>query len=220
MSLVRVGLAIETILSEGCSKITVQDITGTYDVTTNPLGYGLPGGITYNDVTSVFIKVYYPDVSTPIIYTFTLSYGTITALDVTDLNGIVYDIYSELSTLVVANVFNLTGTTAFTLPTVTDGLFNVEYTIFGTEAVSLEQFNYTTNSNFLSTCSADCCITNMYKDLDMCCDCSEDQIVKIQNAETFLAGAKYAIEVGQNEKAICLLTKAKKICDSNCTDCN
>jgi len=76
----RVNLTIKTCLLEGCSKITVEDITGTYNATTNPLGYGLPGGIAYNDITQIIISVYYPNITTPIIYTFTYATGTVTAL--------------------------------------------------------------------------------------------------------------------------------------------
>ncbi len=219
MSLTRVGLKIETVLSEGCTKLTVEDVTGDYNASTNPLGYGLPNGIAYNDVTKITINVYYPSITTPIIYIFTLASGTVTALSVYDLNGTAYDIFADLADLYIDGVFNLTGTDAFTLPTISDGLFNVEYTISGIESVTSTEFNYTTNSYFLSTCTVDCCITNMYKNLDMCCDCSEGAIDKIQKAEVFLSGAKYAIAVGQNDKAVCLLDKASDICEGNCTDC-
>ena len=223
MALTRVSLTIETILSEGCTKLTVEDVTGTYNAITNPLGYGLPNGIAYNDITKITINVYYPGITTPIIYIFTLSAVTgtsmVTALSVYDLNGTAYDIFADIATLYVAGVFNITGTDAFTLPTIVDGLFNVEYTISGIESVTSTEFNYTTNSYFLSTCAAECCITDMYKNLDMCCDCSEGAIDKIQKAEVFLAGSKYAIAVGQNDKAVCLLDKAKSICEGNCENC-
>jgi len=219
MALTRVGLKIETVLSEGCTKLTVEDITGTYNAISNPLGYDLQNGIAYNDITKITINVYYPSITTPIIYRFTYVAGAVTALVVYDLNGTAYDIFAEYSTLFVDGKFNLTGTTAFTLPTIVDGLFNVEYTISGIESVTSTEFNYTTNSYFLSTCAAECCITDMYKNLDMCCDCSEGAIDKIQKAEVFLAGSKYAIAVGQNDKAICLLDKAKDICEGNCENC-
>lgn len=219
MALTRVNLTIETVLSEGCTKLTVEDITGDYNAITNPLGYGLPNGIASTDITTVTINVYYPGITTPIIYIFTLVSTTVTALSVYDLNGTAYNIFSELADLYVAGVFNLTGTTAFTLPTIVDGMFNVEYTISGIESVTSEEFSYTTNSYFLSTCSVDCCIANMYKNLDMCCDCSEAALEKIEKSEIFLSGAKYAIAVGQNEKAVCLLDKATEICEGNCTDC-
>ena len=219
MALTRVGLTTETVLSEGCTKITIEDVTGTYNASTNPLGYGLPSGIAYSDITSIIINVYYPDVTTPIIYTFTLSASTVTALTVTDLNGVSYDIFADLATLYISGVFNLTGTDAFTLPTVTDGLFNIDYTIGGIESVTSEEFNYTTNNSFLSTCSVECCITDMYKNLDMCCDCSESSLSKIEKSEIFLSGAKYAVQASQNEKAVCLLNKAKDICEGNCSDC-
>ena len=219
MSLTRVGLTIETTITEGCTKLTVEDITGEYNAITNPLGYGLPNGISYRDVTSITINVYYPGITTPIIYIFTLLLGDVVALSVYDLNGTAYDIFADLATLYAGGVFNLTGTGAFTLPTIADGMFNVEYTIEGIEAVTNEEFSYTTNSYFLSTCAAECCITDMYKNLDMCCDCSESAIDKIQKAEVFLSGAKYAIAIGQNEKAVCLLDKAKDICEGNCENC-
>jgi hypothetical protein len=223
VSLSRVGLEIETVLSKGCSKITVEDVTGAYNVTSNPLGYGMPNGILQNDINTIVINLYYPDITTPITYTFTLSKASgslvVTALTVTDLNGVVYNIISELSVLYVNNIFDLTGTEAFTLPTITDGIFSIDFTISGIDSITSQSFEYTTSSDFLSSCNADCCIMEMYKNLDMCCDCSEEEIKRIQKAETFLMGAKCAINIGQDEKSLCLLNKAKEICDGNCSNC-
>jgi hypothetical protein len=219
MALTRPNLTIQTVLSEKCTKITVQDITGAYNATTNPLGYGLPNGIALTDITSIVIDVYYPSVTVPITYTITQVAGTPTALTVTDLNGTVYDIFADIATLYVAGVFNLTGETAFTLPKITDGIFNVVYTISGIDAIQSLEFNYTTNKEFLSTCSIDCCILNMYQNLDMCCDCSEDAKLKIQDAEVMLTAACFAIESGNTSKAQCLLDKSIALCDNNCTDC-
>lgn len=219
MPLTRVGLTIDTVISNSCTKITVQDITGNYNITSNPLGYGLPSGISYNDITSIIIDVYYPDITTPITYRFTLALGVVINLSVKGLNGVSYNIFASISTLYVLGIFNLTGTTAFVLPKITDGLFNVVYTISGGDATTFTEFNYTTNSNFLSTCSTDCCIYDMYNNLDMCCACSENSILNIQKAETFLLGAKYAVDAGLNDKAVCLLNKAKEVCAGNCKDC-
>jgi len=220
MALTRVGLTIETVLSEGCTKITLADVTGTYNAVSNPLGYGLPNGITATDVSKTTINVYYPSITTPIIYIITYDgAGAPLTFVVYDLNGVAYDIFADYNTLFVDGTLNLTGTTAFTLPTISDGMFNVEYTIEGIESVTSQEFSYTTNSYFLSTCSVECCITNMYKNLDMCCDCSENALLKIEKSEIFLSGAKYAIAIGQNEKAVCLLDKATELCEGNCTDC-
>lgn len=216
MALTRVGLAIKTVLSEGCKKLTVEDITGTYNVTSNPLGYGLPNGIIYNDVKTIVINVYYPYITTPIAYTLTLVSGTVTALTVKNLNATVYNIFANLATLYVGGVFNLTGTTAFVLPTITDGVFDVDFTISGVNAATGESFSYTTNNMSLSTCVTECCINNMYKNMDMCCDCNTD---KVESAELFLSGAKKAINIGQKDKALCLLTKASDICKENCDNC-
>jgi len=216
MALTRVSLTTVTNIADACSKITITDITGNYNATSNPLGYSLPGGITYANITSIVINLYYPSVTTPIKYTFTMASGIPTALTVTDLNGVVYDIFADIATLYVLGVFNLTGTDAFTLPTITDGIINTDFTISGT---SPEAFSYTTSNWELSSCSVNCCIENMYKNLDMCCDCSESAMDRIKDAELFLCGAMMAIEIGQNEKAQCLLDKATALCDGNCTDC-
>ena len=217
MALERVGLAITTTLTENCTVITGEDTTGTYNVTTNPLGYGLPGGIAFNDIITAVYELYYPGQTTPITYTLTYAAGTVTALTVTDLNGTVYNIFADLATLMTGNVFTLTGTDAFTLPTITDGIFNVVYTISGTNP---EVFTYTTNSEFLSTCTTDCCISNMYLSLDMECSCSDAKKVAIMNAEVFLNAAKYSIQVGQDSKAQAFLDKASEICnDCGCSDC-
>lgn len=219
MALTRLGLTIETTITEKCTKLTVEDITGAYNVTSNPLGYGLPNGIALTDVTLIVIDVYYPSITTPITYTMTQVAGTPTALTVTDLNGVIYNIFADIATLYVLGVFNLTGTTAFTLPTIVDGIFNVVYTISGIESVSGLSFSYTTNSNFLSSCSVNCCIENKYNALDLCCDCSTNEKQNIRDAETYLVGARMAIESGLTSKAQCLLDKATDLCNSNCSDC-
>lgn len=213
----RVNLTIKTCLLEGCSKITVEDITGTYNATTNPLGYGLPGGIAYNDITKIIISVYYPNITTPIIYTFTYATGTVTALTVTDLNGVVYNIFADLATLMVDGVFDLTGTDAFILPVIVDGIFNVEFNESGTH--SEEAFSYTTNNSFLSSCKTECCIEKMYLNLDPNCDCCDHKIEAIEQAEVFLQAAKFSINVGQDSKAEEDLLKAKEICSNNCKTC-
>lgn len=218
MPLTRVGLTITTAITDNCSKITSEDTTGLYNVTTNPLGYGLPGGIAFNDIITAVYEVYYPSITIPITYTLTYAAGTVTALTVKDLNNVSYNIFADLATLMVDGVFDLTGTDAFTLPTITDGMFNVVYTISGTNP---EVFTYTTNSEFLSTCSIDCCISKMYLTLDMECSCSDAKKTKIMNSEIFLNAAKYAIQVGQDSKAQGFLDKAIELCEDcgGCSDC-
>lgn len=222
MSLTRIDLKGTLSVETNCTQLIFNDTTG-FKVTTctcdeNALGYGLTGGIALDDVTGAVLNVYYPGITTPIIFTFTIVNHVITAATLTDLNLVVTNILSLLdSTVFPLTEFDITLDYGVTLPEISDGLFEWDYTITGTS--SAQAFSYTTSDVKLATCTTDCCIFNSYVDLDLSCGCLDDKINKIIKSEVFINAANYAAEINQNTKAVSFLDLSKEICDSNCKDC-
>lgn len=223
MALTRVDLSGEISIESGCTQILFNDTTGSLvsacNDTQNDLGYGLVGGIASTDVTQAILNVYYPSITTPYIFTFTIASNVITAATLTDLNGTVTSILANLESTVFPLVdFDITlAAYGVTLPELTDGIVNWDYTISGVSA-SLS-FSYTTSDGQLSDCTVDCCIENKYIDLDLNCGCIDDKIKTIIMSEIFLWGARYSMNIGQDDKTDNFITKANDLCNSNCADC-
>lgn len=218
----RVDLTGQLCLTEGCTKLTFSDITGFLTTPCNDeqndQGYGLVDGIEYTDVNLAILNVYYPGFLTPYIFTFTISSGTITAATLTDVNLVITNIFSLLeSTDFPLEDFNITFDYGVILPVISDGLFKWDYTISGVS--DDESFSYTTSDSILSSCKANCCIENKYADLDLNCGCLEDKKKNIMESEFFLNAAKYAMNVGKDEKAQGFIDKANELCNSNCESC-
>ena len=223
MLLARIDLSGNLCVSSGCSVLKFSDISGFLVTTCNDeynlLGYGLADGITLNQVTQAVLNVYFPSITTPITFTFTIATHVITNATLPDLDGTITDITSLLeSTVFPLTNFDITLDYGVTLPTLADGITKWDYTISGLDA-DLETFEYTTSDEALITCSADCCVENSYLEIDTNCGCFDAKIKKIITSEVLLQGAKYAMNVGQDSKAEDMLAKAKEICDSNCSDC-
>jgi hypothetical protein len=218
----RIDLSGAMCVQAGCSKLVFTDTTGflVSDCldTQNDLGYGLIGGITLDDVTSAQLNVYYPLLTDPITFNFTIVDGVITNCILIDLNLVSHSIaYLLESTAFPLTNFNINFDYGVTIPEVTDGLYAWDYTISG--SVGIDSFNYITSDGILSTCNTDCCVEKSYLEIDADCGCFDDKIRNIIRTEVFLAAANYSIDAGQSSKADALLTKAKEICDSNCKNC-
>ena len=219
----RVDLTGQLCVEDGCKTLKFSDVTG-FLVTTcndeyNELGYGLVGGIALNDVTQAVLNVYFPSMTTPVTFTFTIASHVITGATLTDLDGTVTDITDLLeSTVFPLNEFDTTLDYGVILPTLADGIVKWDYTITGLDTDS-ETFSYTTSDEALITCETSCCVENSYLEIDTNCGCFDEKIKKIITSEVLLQGAKYAMNVGQDSKAEDMLTKAKDICVSNCKDC-
>lgn len=218
-----VDLTGEINITEGCTKLNFSDITGfkttscTCDQNDN--GYGLTGGIALNDVTEALLNVYYPEMTTPILFTFAISSAVITSCIVTDLNGDDTDITSFLESTVfpLTDFYINSSTYTVNFPELSDGVYKWDYTISGVSGA--DPFTYSTEDIVLSDCTANCCIEKKYLELDTDCGCSDNKIDDIIKSEIFLNAARYAASVSQSTKASNFINKANEICDSNCKDC-
>jgi len=224
-TLTRLELAGLLCIENGCSDIIFNDTTGLFetpcDEDQNDNGYGLDGGIAVNDVTDVILNIYYPGNAIPFKFTFTVLSGVIQTATLTDLNLVVTNIFPFLTNTVfpLENFSTNLSTYGVLFPDITDGVFNWDYTISGASGTPSTIFSYTTSGGFLSDCLTNCCIEKSYLNLDCSCDCYNDKIKKIMKSEIFLNAARYAINVGQTNKADSLIAKAKEYCDSNCETC-
>jgi len=219
MALTRVGLAITLAVNSTCTTMTVTDSTGTYDVTTNPLGYGLPSGAASAYVTSLVIVVNLPG-GTYFTYTFTIALNVISAATLSISGGTATNIFANLlSTVFPLTSFDLWNGYGVTLPTFGDGVVEVDYTIGGTvpDGDAAQFFNYTTSGTMLVPCSACCCIQKMALAIDPDCSCSEESMWNYLRASTYLEVAKFNTNIGKTAVAQIALTKAQEICD--CSDC-
>lgn len=221
MALTRLDLSAQICVEDSCSKLLFSDTTGSVDAAcaadVNILGYGLVNGITSTDVEGAVINIYYPLMTNPVKFTFTIVSNAITNATITDLNNVTTNIFSLLTSTVFPFVdFDISADYGVTVPEVTDGLYTWDYTINGT---SPEEFTYTTSGGFTSDCTVDCCIEKSYLEMDSNCGCFEDKVKGIIRSEVFLWASRYAINVGQDSKADNFLTKAKENCETNCKDC-
>lgn len=220
---VRIDLSGQICIEKGCTQLLFSDTTGFLVSECadeqNDLGYGLTGGIALNDVTAAKLNIYYPNITTPVTFDFTIATHVITECIFTDLNGLQTDITSLLeSTVFPLFEFDVTlEDYDVTLPDLSDGIINWDYTISGTSGA--DEFSYTTSDGQLSDCTVNCCIENKYIALDPTCDCIDDKIKTIMMAEIFLNAARYSMNVGQDDKTNDFIAKANELCNSNCEDC-
>ncbi len=225
MALTRVGLAITLAVNSTCTTITVTDSTGAYNVTTNPLGYGLPGGIATTDVSSLIVTVNIQGGSY-FTYTFTIDTtdGSVTAATLSLSGGTATNIFASLpATVFPLSAFDLWGSYGVTLPTFGDGIIEVDYTIGGSVAsgdLPAQDFNYTTSGSMLVPCSGCCCVQKMGLAIDPDCACSNEAMWNYLRASTYLEIAKFNTQIGKNAVAQSALTKAQEICDCEGCGCS
>ena len=217
MALTRLDLSIELTNATDCSDITLTDSTGLYNVTTNPLGYGLPSGITVNNVSSLIITVNMGG-GIYITYTCVVSSGVITSC-LLSING---GTGTEIVSLLASTTFPVTDFSLFstdygvTLPTLEDGIVEVDYNISGVSG-SGEVFNYLTSSSIMLTCDLCCCLQEKLLSIDVNCSCSDEKLQNYLRASTYLDVAVMNMDIGKNEQALEALNKATEIC--NCQNC-
>lgn len=223
MPLTRLDLSGSICIEDGCSKVIFNDTTGSVGAACaedeNALGYGLTGGIIADDVTGVVLNVYYPDMTTPFIFTFVVASSVITSCILTDLNGNDTDITADLVSTAFPLVDFQVNLAAYgvTFPETSDGIIEWDYTISGTS--DDETFSYTTSGGQLIDCTAKCCIEKSYLDIDTDCNCLSDKLDSIIKSEIFFNAAHYAIHVGQDIKSNDFIKLANDICKTNCKTC-
>jgi len=207
------NLTIDVYTNSGCSELLLQDTTGEYDVNTNVGGYGLPGGPTLDDITLCEIIVTYNSLGAYITYSFTVLSQLIVAATLAVGGGAPTNILTSLPSTVwpfeAANPFNLVDGYGVTLPTFTDDVFKVEYSIEGTVP---DTFDFDTIAYEPVVCNSRCCINRKFIALDPSCGCSNDKIKSALYGEALLNQVEIAAEQGDLTGALQALSELNKLC--------
>ena len=203
-----------------CKKLWLWDSTGVYNAVTNLTGYNAPNA-TSNSMTSAIINIYPPGYTVPIIFTFTIVTGTITACTRTDPDGTVTNVLADLSTTVF--VFDTTEKLVFDseLLGLGDDLGMESGNWYFEYSVTNSTTTYVTSLDSWLFCLADCCVKKLLlKITPGNCGCENGSAGSIyREAKTFLDAASYAADWGLKEQAQNNLDEAMKICSSNCAGC-
>jgi len=228
MALTTLNLSIGLSFSADYTELILQDTTGNYNAISNPYGYGSPNGIAVNDVTGLVVALNYTTLGVSVVYTFTVSSGTITAATINFNAGGAVNILSQL----VSTTFPFTSSNPFTfflsyvdspdtiaLPQLEDGAYDVTYRITGSalDGVTPTAFDLTTSDMILQKFTSQCCIDRLYDDARVDnCGCEGDKTYKAITAQTYINIAQYAVDVDDSTKANDFVNRAKTICDCNC----
>lgn len=161
MALTPPSLSVALYLNDAKTSLFLQDTTDLYSPN-NPLGYGALT-VTTNSVTTLSVTLNYTQLSSALVYVFTLTNSVITAATATFAGGTTINILSQLPSTVwpftSANRFELTKAfTGITLPTFDDMVYSVSYRIQGTYTAIV--FDYTATAQELVDTNVSCCLSN------------------------------------------------------------
>lgn len=99
-----------------------------------------------------------------------------------------------------------------------DGVYTITYTVVADDATT-----WTRVKQFCVTCNAECCVDNMFGELDLSdCNCDTKRVQRALLAYATLKALKFAGRVGDTTKFATLLEDVETLCgtDNNCTTCN
>lgn len=205
-------LGLHICQSSNCKQLTISETTGTYNVDTNPGGWGAPNLPLPTDPTlNAIIEITAPDGT---VYTFDKSDigPNFPFPDPTGLEEMVFNYNGGI----VGNYTNPTGVVAFP-----DGYYAIKYTI--TYLKGITPVTLFTNQSIILTCQTRCCVDKLFHAASQtkeCADCDNNLLNKALEAEAYLKSAEYAAGCGKVEMAKQNLAKAQWICNSyKCSNC-
>lgn len=190
-------LEIDVEIAKSCKKLRFFETTRAYNSTTNTTGWGTPNEAIAAALTTTLT------VLTPAGNSYSFNAASLIPLypswPTTD-----DDTYYELDSSLIGYGTNQK------LP---DGVYRFTYTVtttLNTYVQVIEKLFY---------CNAECCVMNMFTDIDYECDCSVDKQNKAKKAYLMLVGLKYASKCGQKSYFTNLLEDINKLCTGDCTNC-
>jgi hypothetical protein len=195
------ALSLSTSIStEDCQNLIFTETTGTYNVTTNPTGWGSPNPATSTAAGAV-VTVLVPSGTSYTFSVFASSFPTVTSTQQYLIN---YEDLGMSDGLV-------------------DGLYTITYVvptlqiILGVPTV----ITYTTILNTMIVCNLECCIDTLLLEIDdWTCDCSKDAKENFLTAHAIFEQIQHSIECGDLDTAGDLVDMAGKICrNENCSTC-
>lgn len=193
------SLAFNLCPSTNCKSLVFYDTTGTYDSTTNLLGYGTPNPAT-TSATAATLTIAYP-----------ASTGSTTTTTVT------INLYSAFPTSTTTQgylIFN-TDLGLSSTDSLPDGIYNIIY------SVTISGTTYTQTENIMIFCALECCVAGMFAEIsDTTCDCASDEIDEALKAFTYLTALCYASDCGNTTKMTNYYTILDDLCNSEDCGCS
>lgn len=189
-----VSLQFEICQSSDCSTLTFKETTGAYNSLSNLTGWGSPNE-TVGAATAATLTVTFASGTAYTINLLTVGFPTADST-----------IEYEIPGSSIGNSSN---------SAIADQVITFTYT------VTTETSTYTQTIQQAFYCNAQCCVLSMFADLDVECDCSEDQIANALKAYALFKGLVYAANCGSTNNFNSILAQVNKLCvNSNCTNCN
>lgn len=177
-----------------CKQLTFVDTTGTYNVSSNPTGWGTPNP----DITDA----HYGELE------ITSPAGVVTIIDVVGTGD--FPNGGNTASLVILNT-DLGYTEDEKLP---DGVWKFKLT-YGESSITDVIGSTTVWKMFL--CQAKCCVANMFAALPVTeCNCDSSKLDNAIFADRMLTALKYAAQRGDTSKFTNLLTLVNNLCSDDC----
>jgi len=211
---------LETISeTRGCRDIHFWDITGTYDASTNPTGYGDASTVVTSTVDGAIITLYPEGYESPIVFTFVIANLVITSATVTAVDGTV------TALTLVNTAFPFTEALPFIIngsdlgngddSELTLGAYKLEYEVLVAAAVVGNS-----SSDYLIACQVERAVKNAQGALDTpTCDCNDGEVIAAFKSRVLLDSAKYSMENGEPVKAGETLAYAFALANGECKTC-
>lgn len=210
----------EIVETVGCKGWELYDVTGDYNVTTNPTGWGTPNpgrGANYTITFYILPNGY----TTGWLITLTVYSSDYTTFTITNPDGSVTDWFSTLG-----------STTSYTtdpaIPLIitnemlglldTDSIVSNAY--YFEQNITVALVEYTTSEDQLIVCAQCCCLESMQAALEATdCDCKNKKIETAMKATIFFDAAIECMEKVDVSKSAELLNKSKELCSGSCAEC-
>jgi len=149
-------LKTSTCVTEGCTLMTISDVTGTYDSIGNITGWGTPNP-DKSSITSATIEITAPGQITS------------TGFNVTSV------VVASSSSIQEFTLYSLSPSDIGLSSVFSSGIYEIKYTVVAGEDT------YVGYNKIIVTCQEQCCIDKMWAALatkTLCCDCDEFQEFK------------------------------------------
>lgn len=190
---------ISVCLSDQCKTLKATDVTGVYDVTTNPTGWQNAATVLASEVATATITITDPA---------GLTTNTTVTTQIPDP---------------VTGSFNFTDFTLANSAKWADGKYTILYTI-ETIPGAANPGTYTATICPYFLCNVECSVDKMWAKVatNLCCsDCDASELMEVAIiAEGYLRAIKSAISCGDSTTADTLLKTLTKITTFNDCNCN
>lgn len=175
MSLNPVVLKFSLVQSKNCKTLTFKDLTGEYNVSSNPTGYPVEA---FDPTPVAELTITRPD-------------GTIVVLDISADGFPTID--SSVAVTLDSADLGLAANSA--LP---DGIYTVKYKV--TFSTGFSRF---TTKGIVLTCALECCVHKMYNALvDAKSYCNNDELIDAMYGFSLLQDIQYEAECGSSTAKI------------------